>query len=152
PALAGVSAFGFGGTNAHPVLEEAPAAGAAPSPDSAPGHELALIPLSARSPGALGGLGGGYPAPFTEAACAVPLEDVARAAGRSRSHHDHRLAVVAATPEAAAEALRREADATVRRITGQRPRLVFVCSGQGSAWSGAGRELLHREPAFRTAL
>src|SRR6185312_15437475 len=53
PALAGVSSFGFGGTNAHLVLEEAPTRAEAPSVAGNGPPEEVIIPLSARSPAAL---------------------------------------------------------------------------------------------------
>ncbi|MCX8132086.1 MAG: SDR family NAD(P)-dependent oxidoreductase [Clostridia bacterium] len=48
PRIAGVSSFGFGGTNVHAVLEEAP-----DSKSSAPSRQWQLITLSARTPAAL---------------------------------------------------------------------------------------------------
>ena len=59
PALAGVSSFGFGGTNAHVVLEEAPPA-IAGMPDAERNTGTHLLPLSARSPEALRSLARAY--------------------------------------------------------------------------------------------
>ena len=39
-----------------------------------------------------------------------------------------------------------------RATAGHRPRLAFVCSGQGPQWWAMGRQLLHEEPVFRAAI
>ncbi len=106
PARAGVSAFGFGGTNAHLVLEEAPSPPFEPpwkpnSPDSA---DLA-IPISARTPEALADLARSLGDFLRQAHEAIDLRDVAFTAGARRAHLEHRLAIVAADRDEAIGAL-----------------------------------------------
>ncbi|HEX8132453.1 MAG TPA: beta-ketoacyl synthase N-terminal-like domain-containing protein, partial [Actinomycetes bacterium] len=156
PARAGVSAFGFGGTNAHVVLEEAPAVAPA-RPGDAPAY---LLPLSARSPEALaararalrdraaaGGVGG-----------IESLADLAYTAGARRAHQDHRLALVCGDREELISGLTAFLRGEPRpglaagHGAGLVPPLVFVYSGQGSQWWGMGRELLATEPVFRAAV
>jgi len=151
--LAGVSAFGFGGTNAHAVLEAPPRR----EPVSGPEGPF-LVPLSARTPNALRDLARAYRGLLARAD-APALADVAHTAGARRAHHDHRLAFVARTGTEALERLdaflRGETRAGLsagRRPPGRRPRAAFVCSGQGSQWRGMGQDLAAAEPVFRAAL
>ena len=71
-------------------------------------------------------------------------------------HRDHRAAILCNTTSEASDALdaiangRTEPPWTGTR--GRRPRVVFVCSGQGPQWWGMGRELLATEPVFREFL
>ncbi len=153
-ALAGVSAFGFGGTNAHVVLANAPAASPAPGSRAQPEglgreHRTLLLPLSARGPAALRAL--------VERTLAVLPTDEARlealcvAASVRRSHHSHRLALVGRD----ASELRSQAQAFLTAEPKEeslgRPSVAFIFSGQGAQWWGMGRGLLAREPLFRQA-
>ena len=90
-AVAGVSAFGFGGTNAHVVLAEAPQVRVAEAVDDTTSDHVEVLPLSARSPEALAELASRYEAAFADGA---PLADLCYTAGARRAHHDHRLAAV----------------------------------------------------------
>ncbi|WP_437819486.1 SDR family NAD(P)-dependent oxidoreductase [Sorangium sp. So ce1078] len=162
PRVAGVSSFGFSGTNAHVVLEEAPA----PGPEPPAGAEarppaLAILPLSAQRPEALAALAEAYRGFLTGAAAepTATIEDIAYTAGARRSHLAHRLAVVGRSREAWAEALAAFAAGEPHEGLFQaearldvRPRVVFVFPGQGSQWLGMGRELLRDEPVFRAAI
>lgn len=156
-ALAGVSAFGFGGTNVHVVLEGAPAAhpveAQAGRPAAAPA--ACLLPLSAASPEALQALARSYRQWLSAAPSAESVTDICYSASVRRGHREHRLAVTGRTREELAEQL----DAALPAIGTQggntadeRPKVAFVFSGQGPQWWGMGRELLVREPVFRACL
>jgi acyl transferase domain-containing protein len=76
-----------------------------------------------------------------------------------RTHHEHRLAIVARTPEELCDGLEAYAKEETRpglvsgRFLGREPpKVVFVCSGQGPQWWGMGRELIASEPAFRSTV
>lgn len=152
--LAAVSSFGFGGTNAHAVLEGPPGA-AEPGGDGStngsprrapvPKH---LLPLSARSEGALAELAARY-ADRLEGTGADETAAVCAAAALRRTHHPQRACTTAADPEGLVAALRDvAATPPSARRTGD-PRVAFLFSGQGSQWAGMGRELLEREPVVR---
>ncbi|SEM07181.1 Acyl transferase domain-containing protein [Stigmatella aurantiaca] len=150
--IAGVSSFGLSGTNAHLILEEAPRSAAEPPQTVSPAAYL--LALSGRSPAALTELAARY-ARHLEAA---PAEDVCFTAATRRTHHAHRLAVAGRTPEELKQRLEAlaagESPAFCARSPGERLQglRVWVFPGQGSQWAGMGRQLLEREPAFRSAL
>ncbi|MFI9722684.1 SDR family NAD(P)-dependent oxidoreductase [Streptomyces sp. NPDC052396] len=143
PRRAGVNSFGVGGTNAHALLEEAPAVGSAVPGRKDDGEPL-LLPLSARSQGALRALADAY-ADLLEQPDAPTLRRVAGAAARRRDHHSLRTFVVAADPGEAAGQLR-QLDVVAQRT--KRPAVAFVYTGMGPQWWGMGRELLLEEPRF----
>ncbi|MBL8341595.1 MAG: SDR family NAD(P)-dependent oxidoreductase [Rubrivivax sp.] len=118
PRRAGVSSFGFSGTNAHVVIEEAPAEqeAAASAPNAAaqpapPPGTLRVLPLSARTPAALAALARAYVArlqateTLDEPAALAAWADIAHSAGVGRTHFTERLAVVAADAATARTAL-----------------------------------------------
>lgn len=151
---AGVNSFGFGGTNAHVVLEGPPEQ---TQPKRRPHEGNYLIPLSARSAESLTAMVGAFADHLTENA--VHLDDVGHTCALRRSHHEHRLAVVAPTPADAAMQLRNfsndiesKAITTGRAPSGEKPKLAFVFSGMGPQWWAMARQLLATEPVFRAAV
>jgi amino acid adenylation domain-containing protein len=162
PARAGVSAFGYGGTNAHIVLEEAPRPATEQRRAGHPGDrsdEDVVIPLSARTPDALSELSRSFREFLCGASEDLDLRDVAYSAGARRGHLEHRLALVVAGRDEAIGALgaylRGEPHVSVvtgRRLAGLRRAPVFVFSEGGVIQRHLARELLRREQAFRAAL
>ena len=154
PALAGVSAFGIAGTNAHVVLSEAPSAAQGSRRPLPGGRAAYLLPLSAHSPEALTGLAAAY-RDLAASEEAAPLHDLAYTASARRTHHNYRLALAAASLPELEQAL---ASALEEGITpedaGERARrkILFLFPGQGGQWVGMGRQLLDVEPAFFQAL
>jgi acyl transferase domain-containing protein len=148
PRRAGVSAFGMGGTNAHVILEEAPAQG--PSGAARPWQ---LLPLSARSGSAL------EAATIRLAAHLrthpeLPLADAAYTLQVGRKHFEHRRAVVCRDLDDAMQALAASSPGqafTGLAEVGERP-VAFLFSGQGAQHAGMGGELYRTEPAFRAAV
>ncbi len=151
-ALAGVSSFGFGGTNVHTVLEEAPPPAIHGAAAAATQGRPDVLAFSAHTPDALTALARIYRNLIADIGERWSMSDVC-AAGRRRDHFDHRLALVARS----ADELIAQLDAFVanglrRSSKTGGGRLAFVFSGQGSQWQGMGRELLQREPVFQQAL
>jgi myxalamid-type polyketide synthase MxaE and MxaD len=155
PALAGVSSFGFGGTNAHVVLEEAPPA-IIGMPDAERKIGTHLLPLSARSPEALKSLARVYQNFLATPESAASLPDVCYTASVRLSHHEHRLAITGNSPAQLLESLEafwrgeaRPGLSSGRKLSARRRKLVFVFPGQGGQWFGMGRRLLEQEAVFR---
>lgn len=148
PLVAGVSSFGFGGTNAHVVVTEAPFA-AAPT-RTATGRDI-ILPLSARSKGALLELKEKTAEALTSGSLSnTSLEDLAFTAGVRRSHFEHRSAVVGNSADKLAAALR--ASAGQARRAARAPRVCLVFSGQGRQWWGMAAGLMKASPPFLAAL
>ncbi|MEV5714916.1 SDR family NAD(P)-dependent oxidoreductase [Amycolatopsis mediterranei] len=150
-ARAGVSAFGFGGTNAHVVLEEWPAAAFPPRAGEGGPQVFAL---SARSAEVLRARAGELADWLSEGA--APLDAVAATLAHRREHLPVRGAVVGESRGEVVEALRGLAEGRgivggAGGSAGERG-VVFVFSGYGSQWSGMGRLLLQSEPAFRAEI
>ncbi|WP_139058437.1 type I polyketide synthase, partial [Streptomyces prasinopilosus] len=151
---AGVSAFGFGGANAHMVLEEAP-----------PGAPLQEPPAAtdAARPVVVTVDGGSADACRAEAAQLrdwlaahrdrATARDLAHTTTVRRSHGPERAAVVARDTDTLLDRLdllAREGGGTGITVGAERHsnQPVFVFSGQGSQWAGMARELLTEDSAF----
>jgi amino acid adenylation domain-containing protein len=147
PRRAGVSSFGVGGTNAHAVLEEAPAR--APS---TPARGAQRLQLAARSAAALEAMAARL-ADHLEAHPEANLADVAFTLEHGRSRFVHRTAVVAAASADAVAALRARGHASrVAGVVGARtPALVWLFPGQGAQYADMGRALAEADPAFAQA-
>ncbi|PXX08700.1 type I polyketide synthase [Mycolicibacterium moriokaense] len=153
--VAGVSSFGFAGTNAHVILEEAPEA--KPSPVERPADErFSILPLSARTPAALVQVADGYRM-WLRAHPEATLADVCFTAGVGRSHLEHRAALVVNSRESAVELLGaladdRPAPGLVRGESHDTPKTAWLFTGQGSQYPGMARELFDAEPVFAETL
>ena len=154
PLIAGVSSFGFGGTNAHAVLQEAsPEAPATPSTFGA-----YLLPLSARTPEALRALAEAYQQRLSDDD-SLTLHDICYTASLRRAHLEERLALVVHSKEELRENLAaylagesRSGLSATPDLISQAGKLAFIFSGQGSHWFQMGCELVEKEAVFRAAL
>jgi acyl transferase domain-containing protein/acyl carrier protein len=161
PRIAGISSFGFAGTNAHVILEEAPAAGApiaaAPEPtDRAGDRRFSILPISARTPEALVQIADQYRSWIAEHPEAT-LADVCLTAGVGRAHFEHRAALVVNSKESGSELLGaladdRPAPGLVRGVSDAPPKTAWLFTGQGSQYPGMARELFDTEPVFAETL
>ncbi|MDT3395985.1 SDR family NAD(P)-dependent oxidoreductase [Streptomyces sp. B1866] len=149
PRRAAVSSFGIGGTNAHLILQEAPAAEPAPAP-AADGPVPLPLPLSARSADALAA-GAHRLADHLAAHPDTPLAEVAHTLAYRRKAFERRRTVLAATPADAVAALRRLAPADAVRAAENAP-VALLFPGQGAQYPGMARGLYARHPAFAAAV
>ncbi|WP_218081862.1 type I polyketide synthase [Anthocerotibacter panamensis] len=114
PRIAGVNAFGLGGTNVHLVIAEAPSVPTGPEP-VAPCWQI--LALSAKTKPALQELAGRYAAYLSEHSTAH-LADICYSANTGRAHFAHRLTVLAQAASAMAELLRQADETGVRSTAG----------------------------------
>ncbi|MFB7676210.1 SDR family NAD(P)-dependent oxidoreductase [Kitasatospora purpeofusca] len=144
PRRVGVSAFGASGTNAHVIIEQAPAEESEPVEAAGPTVDAGLLPfvVSARSPEALREQG----SRVAELALAGDPLEIARSLVATRAALEER-AVVLGDPAALRDP---EGVDVVRGVAGSGG-LAFLFSGQGSQRVGMGRELYASQPVFAEA-
>lgn len=152
----GVNSFGFGGANAHVILESAPTGAETPATKLVKNAPVPLI-VSGKTQQAL-----------RDAAAAMarhlrqdtgrPLYDLAYHAALRRDWHQHRALVFASDKRRAADDFQSLADGEpakhrVSTETAQQDARgpVFVYSGNGSQWAGMGRRLM-ADPVFASAV
>lgn len=143
PRIAGVSAFGVGGTNAHVVMEE--------SPDPLPtteGRSQSILALSAKSTSALTTMAERL-ANHLEAEN-HELADVAFTLATGRGEFSKRTKITASTAKEAITKLRE-----IIKVTDtpkSLPRVVFLFPGQGAQYVNMGRDLYESESVFKNAV
>ena len=157
--LAGVSSFGVSGTNAHLILEAAPAPAPAPSSDDRPTH---LFTLSAKTEGALDQLVQRYAAHLTEqpeTSLGDLCGDICYTAATGRRHFPHRISLISESTAALREKLVAfAAGQPVAGLSGgqvtehKAPKVAFLFTGQGSQYVDMGRTLYETQPTFRQTL
>jgi acyl transferase domain-containing protein/acyl carrier protein/NADP-dependent 3-hydroxy acid dehydrogenase YdfG len=155
PRTAGVSSFGFSGTNVHVIVSEAPEP---PSSAMENGDKPAMLVLSAKNDTALDDLIAAYD-DYLRSAPDVPLETLCKTAAVGKAHFAARVAVCADSCGELREGLRAAADRDTgelvkrgRRTKSAEPRVAFLFSGQGSQYAGMGKELYARHAVFRDAI
>lgn len=140
PRLAGVSSFGVGGTNAHLILEEAPAVGRSGS-----GRRTHLLLCSANTENALGRVAAQVEAEFARHTSPQEREDFAFTLACSRPTLPVRRSYVYGGASDTVPSQLSQEDHTV--ATNTVPRIVFLFPGQGSQRAGMARDLV-AEPIF----
>jgi len=145
PRRAGVNSLGVGGTNAHTVLQEAPAR----APSDGSDWPFQVLVLSAKSKGALDGNAARLAA-HLRAHPEQPLADIAWTLKEGRRAFEKRRVIVAADHAEAADLL----DGSDPRRAfnhdhlGDAPEVVFMFPGGGAQFAGMARELYETEPEF----
>lgn len=154
--MAGINSFGYSGTNAHAILQQAPD----PSPGTdkaAPERPGELVLLSAKSQTSLEGLADrwlSYLASSDEA-----LSNIAFTSATGRAHLNHRIAMVVRSKKDIVEKLGAWRSGRIARglAAGQtrfrlKPRVAFMFTGQGAQYAGMGRELYQNEARFASTI
>lgn len=142
--IAGVSGFGFSGTNAHVIVEEAPLPVPVVNEIDRPWH---ILSLSAKDEQALRDLAARYDQYL--AGTPADFGDVCFTANTGRAAFHQRAAVVAASTASAREQL---AAITSTKHSMDRPKIAYLFTGQGAQYAGMGKQLYETQPTFRAAL
>ena len=147
---AAVNSFGFGGTNAHAIIRQAPAAG---GHYKSTGKFASLLPISASSPEALESV--------RESVSALGLNDqrtiesICYTAQR-QSHQLYRSAIPICVKDHLATKPNQTDYSEIKisdRVTNEHSQsIAFVFCGMGAHWQNAGAQLYESEPIFRSTI
>ncbi|MBI1248546.1 aminotransferase class I/II-fold pyridoxal phosphate-dependent enzyme [bacterium] len=152
--LAGVSAFGFGGTNCHVIVGDYVAKETPTSKSLAIDRPKQIIPLSTQTADGLPLLAQRYLDRLQQDE--TSLADFAHSVAVGRSTLDARATVVAADKEEAISALHKLVEKGSRDAGGEpvrrRNKVVFLFTGQGSQYAGMGRTLYETQPIYKEAI
>ncbi len=156
PLCCGVSSFGFGGTNAHLILE-GPTSTETIAARADKSELPALLPISAADPKALteraGALG-----TFLDQQGTTNFTDLVHTLNAKMEHLEHRAVFIAASVAEFRQKLndfaqgQKQPDALGQAANGADSGVVFVFSGQGTQWVGMGKALSEQSPEFRNSL
>ncbi|BBG29152.1 type I polyketide synthase [Zymobacter palmae] len=160
PRRAGISGFGFSGSNAHVIVEEAPLLNdedraRPPLQPLSVNLPTSVLPISAASPDGLAAQARQLAEALRENSDTA-LSDIGHSLATYRTHFDYRAVVTAATREEAVAAL--EGIAEQRFVSGVAQgirtagNIAFLFSGQGAQWATMGRTLYAASPVFADAL
>ena len=160
PRLAGVNSFGYSGTNAHIILQEAPAQSNGHAKQSGSDERNLfdrageLVVISAKSTQSLDELADRW-FEFLNTEKDIPLRDIAFTAALGRTQLSQRLAVIGKDKDEIKQKLKawREGRTPKGLTHGQvfakvKPRIAFIFTGQGSQYADMGLELYENEPRF----
>ncbi|MDM8557193.1 type I polyketide synthase [Candidatus Parabeggiatoa sp. HSG14] len=163
PHFVGVSSFGFGGTNAHLILEK-PLSEAEQSSkilkvatdDFSMERPKHLFTLSAKNESALQALVQRHET-YLRSHPDLPIADICFTANTGRSHFDHRFAIITESTAALCKQLNAFENQNLKtnklhKIPLKYPKIAFLFTGQGSQYVNMGRQLYETQPIFRKTL
>ncbi|HNA88761.1 MAG TPA: beta-ketoacyl synthase N-terminal-like domain-containing protein [Anaerolineales bacterium] len=163
PRLAGINSFGYSGTNAHVILQEAPLQQHPAAEKAERGRSLfdragELVVISSKSPTSLDELSDQW-LEFLSNENTEALRNIAFTSALSRTQLTQRLAVIGKDKEDIRQKLQTWRDGRTPKglAHGQifakiKPRIAFMFTGQGSQYAEMGRELYESEPRFADAI
>ncbi|RAL11483.1 lovastatin nonaketide synthase [Aspergillus homomorphus CBS 101889] len=154
PRRASINSFGFGGTNAHAILEAYEAPNSEPEQEQTKCSSALLFSpfiFSAASESSLRALLSSYLA-YLQLNQPVDLSDLAYSLQSRTSTLPYRVAITASTRESLCEQISDIVDSKVDSTIGTRqlakssPKVLGVFTGQGSQWAKMGAQLIHKSP------
>ncbi len=151
PRIAAISSFGFSGTNAHVILEEAPPVETPPVNETAVDRPNHILALSAKSPASLEALIGKYSEHLTDNKDSAA--DIAYSANGGRSHFGYRLALIGNDSSQWGTELKKIVQGEMpengaRGDVTRTPRIGLLFTGQGAQYAGMGKALYDYDPQF----
>jgi acyl transferase domain-containing protein/surfactin synthase thioesterase subunit/acyl carrier protein len=151
---AGINSFGWGGTNAHVIIEQYKNNHNTLRSDYK--KNMWCLPLSAKTPEALKAYVEEYQARITDTT-ANEWKDICLSSSLRKPHFTHRALFSANTKEMLLEALEYFNDNTAEHTTSPsglivNDKVVMVFPGQGAQWLGMGKDLIEKEPIFRECI
>jgi amino acid adenylation domain-containing protein/non-ribosomal peptide synthase protein (TIGR01720 family) len=144
PRVAGVSSFGFSGTNAHIIIQESPES---ESESKSPKSDTYLLPLSAKDGTVLRDMADRYRKCLSECSD-IDLKNFCYTAAVGRTHFKHRLAVTGKNKD---DLIKRLSE-VFHIVTPDNAGIVFLFTGQGAQYPGMAKKLYDNEPVFAKAL
>ncbi|MES2733190.1 MAG: SDR family oxidoreductase [Bacteroidota bacterium] len=154
---AGINSFGWGGTNAHTVLEEYRDKRAS-TPTKPTEQQRFILPISATSEAALKVYTQKYIAHLKEnvGQSLSALEELCAASAIRKPSLDYRSAFSGTSKEEIIQAMEASLEENIEAMPGRKmttkDKIVFIFPGQGSQWLGMGKELFEREPVFKKSI
>ena len=159
--LAGINSFGYSGTNAHAILQEAPQSNNGHTPHGPSGlveRDGGMLLVSAKSAVALEELVDKW-VDFMNKDTTDSLRDILYSAALDRTQHNYRLAVIGTHKDEIKHKLESwrmgrtlQGVAIGQSLSRIRPKVAFMFTGQGAQYAGMGQELYNTEPRFAATL
>ncbi|MDD5754630.1 MAG: type I polyketide synthase [Methylococcales bacterium] len=145
--IAGISSFGFGGTNAHIVLSEAKNTATATE-----NSDTQVFTVSAKSEAALKELLQSYFGFIEREGSKLKLANLCYSAALGRSAFAYRASIVAVNLDDLRQRLQDEIQQTHSAIAKEARKIAFLFTGQGSQTKKMGLQLYQSEPIFKVTL